>query len=102
MGPLLQRGKDAPRCVRQLESMLDEPADLSVCRGGQDSPVKLFDALSGECLHIFKGLDNGTGALSFSPSAQALLAAGGWDAKFVIWDIDVSQLPRAYPADALS
>lgn len=35
--------------------------------GGQDSTIKLFDALSGETLHVLHGLESGTGSLAFSP-----------------------------------
>lgn len=35
--------------------------------GGQDSTIKLFDALSGETLHVLQGLESGTGSLAFSP-----------------------------------
>lgn len=35
--------------------------------GGQDSTIKLFDALSGETLHVLPGLESGTGSLAFSP-----------------------------------
>ncbi|OXB37728.1 hypothetical protein J007_02506, partial [Cryptococcus neoformans] len=40
---------------------------MILAAGGQDSTIKLFDALSGETLHVLQGLESGTGSLAFSP-----------------------------------
>ncbi|XAO24807.1 hypothetical protein I312_103613 [Cryptococcus bacillisporus CA1280] len=40
---------------------------MILAAGGQDSTIKLFDALSGETLHVLPGLESGTGSLAFSP-----------------------------------
>ncbi len=63
--------------------------------GGQDSTVKLFDALSGECLHVLPGLESGTGSIAFSPiglgpRSAGLIAGGGWNGKLIVWDVSVS------------
>ncbi len=62
--------------------------------GGQDSTVKVFDAISGETLHTLSGLETGTGSIAFSPSGRAL-AGGGWNGQLVVWDVSVSD-PTAY------
>ncbi len=58
-------------------------------RGGQDSTVKLFDAISGQKLYTLAGLETGTGSIAFSPTGRAL-AAGGWNGQLVVWDVEVS------------
>ena len=73
--------------------------------GGQDSTVKLFDALSGECLHTLSGFDSGTGSIAFSPLVQNLIAVGGWNGLAGIYDLAVSesaflQRSRSFPARA--
>lgn len=64
--------------------------------GGQDSTVKLFNALSGECLHVLPGLESGTGSIAFSPAGlgrpSGLIAGGGWNGKLVLWDVAVRVL----------
>ncbi|KAL7424325.1 hypothetical protein Q5752_000007 [Cryptotrichosporon argae] len=70
---------------------------MLVAAGGQDSTVKLFDAVSGELLHMLAGLESGTGSLAFSPPAfgpARALAAGGWDAKVVVWDVATGRVVR--------
>jgi WD40 repeat protein len=64
------------------------------CRGGQDTTVKLYDALKGELLFVLKGLEGGTGTISFEPSLGNLIAAGGWDGKVIIWDTRVCPLSQ--------
>ncbi|OCF31255.1 hypothetical protein I316_07041 [Kwoniella heveanensis BCC8398] len=72
-------------------SPLCKTGRMILAAGGQDSTVKLFDALSGECLHILKGLETGTGCLAFSSLSFGgeigYLAAGGWDGRFCLWDV---------------
>ena len=62
--------------------------------GGQDSTVKVFDAITGETLHTLSGLETGTGSIAFSPTGRAL-AGGGWNGQLVVWDVSVSD-PTAY------
>ncbi|WRT67599.1 uncharacterized protein IL334_004571 [Kwoniella shivajii] len=69
-----------------------ESGRMLLAAGGQDSTVKVFDALSGECLHTLTGLESGTGSLAFSPLSfggkLGALAAGGWDGHLFVWDIE--------------
>jgi transducin (beta)-like 1 len=75
----------------------------SPCSGGQDSTVKLFDALSGQTLYTLSGLETGTGSICFSPAAKNLVAGGGWNGKLVIWDIEVSiKRSRQLPSHELT
>lgn len=57
--------------------------------------MKLFDALSGECLHVLNGLESGTGSIAFSPlspsRSQGIIAGGGWNGKLVLWDVEVRE-----------
>lgn len=66
-------------------------------RGGLDTTIKLFDALSGECLHVLEGLESGTGSLAFSPlldgmGGSGLIAGGGWNSDLFVWDVEVSAI----------
>ncbi|WVQ72929.1 hypothetical protein IAR50_002491 [Cryptococcus sp. DSM 104548] len=86
----------------QLEWMpANESGRMILAAGGQDATVKLFDALSGETLHVLSGLETGTGSLSFSPSGflglkglspkvgkLGVLAGGGWDGVARLWDVE--------------
>ncbi|WVR06163.1 hypothetical protein IAU60_003193 [Kwoniella sp. DSM 27419] len=68
---------------------------MLLAAGGQDSTVKVFDALSGECLHVLKGLETGTGSLAFSPlgfgGKLGALAAGGWNGHLIVFDLDTGK-----------
>ncbi|ODO01373.1 hypothetical protein I350_06192 [Cryptococcus amylolentus CBS 6273] len=88
----------------QLEWMpANDSGRLILAAGGQDATVKLFDALSGETLHVLSGLESGTGSLAFSPRAflglegvkgkgkvgrLGVLAGGGWDGVARVWDVE--------------
>ncbi|TYJ52328.1 hypothetical protein B9479_007057 [Cryptococcus floricola] len=96
----------------QLEWMpANESGRLILAAGGQDATVKLFDALSGETLHVLSGLESGTGSLAFSPRAflglegvrgrgkgegrgegkvgrLGVLAGGGGDGVVRVWDVE--------------
>ncbi|WWC95894.1 hypothetical protein V866_002761 [Kwoniella sp. B9012] len=73
-----------------------ETGRMLLAAGGQDSTVKVFDALSGECLHTLAGLETGTGSLAFSPASfggkLGALAAGGWDGHLIVWDIESGKI----------
>ena len=68
-------------------------------RAGQDTSVKLFDAITGHCLHVLKGLEEGTGAIAFSPASRGLIAAGGWNAHLLIWNVQTGDIEAEYEAD---
>ena len=68
-------------------AVIGRDADVS---GGQDTTVKLFNAVSGELLHVLKGLEEGTGSFAFSPAMKGLIAGGGWNGHLLIWDVEVS------------
>lgn len=53
--------------VANLPPFHPPPPRIMKNSGGQDSTIKLFDALSGETLHVLPGLESGTGSLAFSP-----------------------------------
>ncbi|KAL1408418.1 hypothetical protein Q8F55_005230 [Vanrija albida] len=69
---------------------------MIVAAGGQDSTVKLFDAVSGECLHVLAGLESGTGSIAFSPlgfgRSLGVVAGGGWNGKLVVWDVETGDI----------
>ncbi|WVW84453.1 hypothetical protein I302_106487 [Kwoniella bestiolae CBS 10118] len=73
-----------------------EDGRMLLAAGGQDSTVKVFDALSGECLHTLSGLETGTGSLAFSPASYGnklgALAAGGWDGHLIVWDLESGKI----------
>ena len=66
---------------------------LSFLSGAQETSVKVFNALTGECLHTLAGLEFGIVSLSFSPlgiGKMGAIAAGGWDGRIMVWDVEVS------------
>ncbi|WOO77786.1 F-box-like/WD repeat-containing protein TBL1XR1-B [Vanrija pseudolonga] len=69
---------------------------MIVAAGGQDSTVKLFDAVSGECLQVLAGLESGTGSIAFSPLGfgrpLGVVAGGGWNGKLVVWDVETGDV----------
>ena len=92
----MHRGKNDPCSVSDAPFVniktllkLETSADDSTASGGQDATVKLFDALSGQTLHVLSGLEIGTGSIAFSPTHQNLIAAGGWNGRLVIWNVYV-------------
>lgn len=71
--------------------------------GGQDSTVKLFNAVTGECLHVLSGLESGIGSIAFSPVGLrrplGVVAGGGWNGKLVLWDVEVSDRGETFLAN---
>ncbi|WWC70532.1 uncharacterized protein I206_104483 [Kwoniella pini CBS 10737] len=78
--------------MNTLEWSNGQNGRMLLAAGGQDSTVKVFDAISGECLHTLAGLETGTGSLAFSPAPfggkLGALAAGGWDGHLFVWDME--------------
>ncbi|WWC88859.1 uncharacterized protein L201_003774 [Kwoniella dendrophila CBS 6074] len=75
---------------------------MLLAAGGQDSTVKVFNALSGECLHTLSGLESGTGSLAFSPisfGGKGALAAGGWDGHLLVWDLESGKITMKHDID---
>ncbi|KAL0255636.1 nuclear distribution protein PAC1 [Cryptococcus tetragattii IND107] len=57
-----------------------------VATGSRDKTIKLWDALSGQCLRTFVGHDNWIRALVFHPTGKYLLSASD-DKTIKLWDL---------------
>jgi WD40 repeat protein len=53
--------------------------------GGEDRTVRVYDALRGECVHVFKGHAGAVTALDFSPDSKHLLSASE-DRTMRLWE----------------
>lgn len=60
-----------------------------------DTTIKVFDATSGDCVHVLKGLEEGTGSLAFS-SVGNMIAGGGWNGRLMIWSLDGAKVIGEY------
>ncbi|KAK6908164.1 nuclear distribution protein PAC1 [Kwoniella mangroviensis CBS 8507] len=80
--------------IRELAGLVNPPAGDSrakspgafVATGSRDKSIKLWDAISGQCLRTFVGHDNWIRALVFHPSGKFLLSASD-DKTIKIWDL---------------
>ncbi|CAK9784125.1 dynein regulator [Cutaneotrichosporon oleaginosum] len=57
-----------------------------VATGSRDKVIRLWDAISGQCLRVLSGHDNWVRALVFHPSGKHLLSASD-DKTLRIWDL---------------
>ncbi|KAK4685049.1 transducin (beta)-like 1, partial [Tremellales sp. Uapishka_1] len=78
---------------------------MILAAGGQDSTIKIFEVISGQCLHALSGLEQGVGSLAFCPAGfggelgLGLIAGGGWNGKLVIWDVHSGTKLKEFEVD---
>jgi WD40 repeat protein/nucleoside phosphorylase len=61
------------------------PDGLQLLSAGMDGTLRLWDALSGECLRVLTGHENWVAACAYSPDGLQLLSAG-MDGTLRLWD----------------
>jgi WD40 repeat protein len=70
---------------------------LIAARASFDATCRLWDATSGHCLRIFADNKKPVFTLSFSTDG-AILATGGGDGLFQLYDVDVSRRSLVNPS----
>ncbi len=98
------------RCLHQLQghrdrvdalcfrrAMNSEPemlgGDSLLASGSLDHTVRLWDAVTGQCLHVLRGHANGVMAVAASPTGQ-YLASGSDDQTVCLWDWETGRCAR--------
>ena len=64
-----------------------------------DASVRVWDAVSGACVHVLAAHTAMVYALQWSPDAS-LLASGGFDRAVHVWDARAGVLVRSYKSGA--
>merc|ERR1711988_805941 len=54
--------------------------------GSYDKTVRIWDVMSGECVHVLNGHSSGVSSVCYSPDGKTL-ASGSYDNTVRIWDV---------------
>lgn len=77
----------------------DDPQQQPMLATGSfDATIRLWDALTGTCLHILKNHAEAVYSISFSPDARRL-ASGSFDERLNVWDVKTGALQKTFRAD---
>jgi WD40 repeat protein len=68
-----------------VNSVAFSPDGHLLASGGDDKTVRVWDARSGECLHVLEEYPEAVMAVAFSPDGR-LLAGGCWTGELMTWD----------------
>ena len=68
-------------------SVAFSPDGRLIATGGEDGKAKLWDAESGQEIHLLKEHASGVASLAFSPDGSRI-ATGSWDRTLKIWDVE--------------
>ncbi|KAF8507649.1 dynein regulator [Hysterangium stoloniferum] len=85
------------RPANSLTAKIDALGVAFVLTGSRDKTIKLWDALSGQCLWTFIGHDNWIHSLAFHPSGKYLLSASD-DKTVRIWDLKTGRCAKKIEA----
>jgi len=70
-----------------------------VVTGSRDKTIRLWDTMSGQCLHTMVGHDNWVRGLAFHPSGKFLLSTSD-DKTLKIWDLKLGRCMKTLEAHA--
>ncbi|KAI8099343.1 WD40-repeat-containing domain protein [Halteromyces radiatus] len=74
------------------------PPRRLLATGSFDATIRLWDPLTGNCLHVLKNHSEAVYSISFSPDAR-LLASGSFDELLNVWDVKTGTLQKTFKAD---
>ena len=70
-----------------VRSVLFSPDGTRIVSGSDDSTVRVWDAVSGQCVHTLKGHTNWVNSVSWDPSPGSnRIVSGSWDDTVRVWD----------------
>jgi WD40 repeat protein len=70
----------------------------TLASGSDDHTLRLWDANTGQCLHVLQGHTNHVRSVAFSPDGQ-LLASGSNDSTVRLWEVNTGQCVRILPSE---
>jgi WD40 repeat protein/transcriptional regulator with XRE-family HTH domain len=86
-------GEELLTCLGHIDwvrAIAFSPNSTTLCSGGTDQNVKLWDVNTGECLKTFTGHPQGIQTVAFSPRGE-ILASGSDDQTVRLWSISDSK-----------
>ncbi|ORZ07929.1 WD40-repeat-containing domain protein [Absidia repens] len=92
--PLSSSGSDSGT----MENGSSSSSRRLLATGSFDATIRVWDALTGTCLHVLKNHAEAVYSISFSPDAR-LLASGSFDEILNVWDVKSGALQKTFRAD---
>jgi len=86
--------------IRMVNTVCFSPDGSRVISGSIDGKMRLWDAVTGKCLHNFEGHTNSVDSVCFSPDGKKAVS-GSLD-RIKLWDIESGDCIRTIDREACS